>query len=230
LQGEKKDDAEAKDCKDKAPDPVKVEGAEVVAEKPDGEVEKTEVVETKDCKDKAPDPVKVEGAEAVAVLPDGEVKKEEVVEAKDCKDSAEKRIEADVKADHGNLPPGKAKVAQDEYAAFIAEYSEAQTLANKLRPYIKETFDSAPMRVIDVARFAAKHISTLAFVMDEADDEKVLTAVRGYAAAVAMDQAPKKPEVLEDAIPNADVIVQDAAPETPAPVANSKDLLAFLSE
>lgn len=181
----------------------------------------------KACKDKEPEQVTIvkkkeeKPGEAIA----------EVIEGKETTDGAEKRIKADVVAEHDNVPPGKtAKVAQDEYAAFVAEYSEAQSLAGKLRPYIKETFDSAPMRVIDVARFAAKHIDTLAFVMDEADDEKVLTAVRGYAAAVAMDQAPKKPEVLEDAIPNADVIVQDAAPETPAPVANSKDLLAFLSE
>ena len=154
----------------------------------------------------------------------------EVIASKEAEDGGEKRIKADVVAEHDNVPPGKtAKVAQDEYAAFVAEYSEAQSLAGKLRPYIKETFDSAPMRVIDVARFAAKHIDTLAFVMDEADDEKVLTAVRGYAAAVAMDQAPKKPEVLEDAIPNADVIVQDAAPAAPAQT-SSKDLLAYMSK
>ena len=77
------------------------------------------------------------------------------------------------------------------------------------------------MRVIDVARFAAKHIDNLAFVMDEADDEKVLTAVRGYAAAVAMDAAPKG-EVFEDKIPSAPVIVQDEAPKTEQTKANSK--------
>ena len=256
-----KKDAEAKDCKDKAPK-VKVEGVETVAEKPDGEVEKTEVVEAKDCKDKAakdcgtgvtqpsiPTPVaavqgeteekkeakdckdkapevKVEGVETVAEKPDGEVEKTEVVEAKDCKDKDDTRIKADVKAEHQEVPPGKAKVAQDEYAAFVAEYTTAQALANKLRPYIKDTFDSAPMRLIDVARFAAKNIDTLAFVADEADDEKVLNAVRGYAAAVAMDAAPKQ-EVFEDTVKSSDVIVQD---EAPAEVKKSspKDLLKFM--
>lgn len=121
------------------------------------------------------------------------------------------------------------KTAQDEYASFVAEYTATQALAAKLRPYIKETFDSAPMRMIDVARFAAKHIENLAFVMDEADDEKVLTAVRGYAAAVAMDAAPKKEEVFEDNIKSVEVITQDEAPAV-KPTTSSKDLLDFLSK
>ena len=179
----------------------------------------------KDCGDKAPEKVAVV-AEKIEEPKPGEAIAE-AIEAKGTEDKAEKRIEADVKAEHDNQPPGKAKVAQDEYAAFIAEYTEAQALANKLRPHIKETFDSAPMRVIDVARFAAKHIDNLAFVMDEADDDKVLTAVRGYAAAVAMDEAPKG-EVFEDKIPSADVIVQDEAPKTEVKKASGKDLLAFL--
>lgn len=186
-------------------------------------------IPAKDCKDKAPEEVKVEGAEVVAEKPDGEVKGAEVVETKAEDKADDARIKADVKADHPEVPPGKAKVAQDEYAAFIAEYTEAQALASKLRPHIKETFDSAPMRVIDVARFAAKHIDTLAFVMDEADDEKVLTAVRGYAAAVAMDAAPKTPEVFEDAIKTAEVIVQDEAPKTTTTKASGKDLLAYMT-
>ena len=83
------------------------------------------------------------------------------------------------------------------------------------------------MRVIDVARFAAQHIDNLAFVMDEADDEKVLTAVRGYAAAVAMDSAPKT-EVFEDKLPTAEVIAQDEAP-VQTKKATSKDLLAYMT-
>ena len=229
-----KKEAEAKDCKDKAakdcgtpvtdpsvPTPVSALQGGTEEKKDDKDAD------AKDCKDKAPKEVKVEGTEVVAEKPDGEIEGAEVVEAKDCKDKAEKRIEADVKAEHQNLPPGKAKVAQDEYAAFIAEYTEAQALASKLRPHIKEAFDSAPMRVIDVARFAAKHIDNLAFVMDEADDEKVLTAVRGYAAAVTMDAAPNG-EVFEDKIPSVPVIVQDEAPKTELPKASSKDLLKFL--
>ena len=233
-------ESEAKDCKDKAPKEAKDCGTGVTepsvptpvaalqGETEEKKEEKKES-EAKDCKDKAPEEVKVEGAEVVAEKPDGEVEKTEVVEAKDCKDKDDTRIKADVKADHPEVPPGKAKVAQDEYAAFVAEYTTAQTLANKLRPYIKEAFDSAPMRLIDVARFAAKNIDTLAFVADEADDEKVLNAVRGYAAAVAMDASPAKQEVFEDKVKSADVIVQDEAPKQEVKKASSKDLLKFLN-
>ena len=184
----------------------------------------------KEANDKAPkgkEPEKVAViAEKVEEPKPGEAIAEAIA-AKGTEDGAVKRIEADVKAEHDNQPPGKSKVAQDEYAAFIAEYTEAQALASKLRPHIKATFDSAPMRVIDVARFAAQHIDNLAFVMDEADDDKVLTAVRGYAAAVAMDAAPKG-DVFEDNIPSASVIVQDEAPKTEQAKASSKDLLKFL--
>lgn len=230
-----KKEAEAKDCGDKA---AKDCGSGVtepsvptpVAALQGGTEEKKEPKE-KDTEDKAakdggePEKVAVV-AEKVEEPKPGEAIAE-AIEAKGTEDKAEKRIEADVKAEHGNLPPGKSKVAQDEYAAFIAEYTEAQALASKLRPYIKETFDAAPMRVIDVARFAAQHIDNLAFVTDEADDEKVLTAVRGYAAAVAMDAAPKG-EVFEDKIPSAPVIVQDEAPKTDTAKVSPKDLLAFL--
>ena len=230
-----KTEAEAKDCGDKAakdcgtgattpsvPTPVAaLQGGTEEKKEPD-----EKGAEDKAAKDgKEPEKVAIV-AEKVEEPKPGEAIAE-AIEAKGTEDKAEKRIEADVKAEHDNQPPGKSKVAQDEYAAFIAEYTEAQTLASKLRPHIKETFDSAPMRVIDVARFAAKHIDNLAFVMDEADDEKVLTAVRGYAAAVAMDAAPKG-EVFEDKIPSAPVIVQDEAPKTEQTKANSKDLLKFL--
>ena len=218
------EDKAAKDCGTGVTDPSIPTPAAAIQAPAEGK--KDEETPAKDCKDKAPEEVKVEGAEVVAEKPDGEIKGAEVVETK-AEDKAEKRIEADVKAEHQNLPPGKAKVAQDEYAAFIAEYTEAQALANKLRPHIKETFDSAPMRVIDVARFAAKHIDNLAFVMDEADDEKVLTAVRGYAAAVAMDAAPRK-DVFEDNLPTSEVIVQDEAPKAQNAKVASKELLKFL--
>ena len=189
---------------------------------------KPEETPAKDCKDKAPtETVVVEGEKVNSPKPGEAIA--EAIGVKKTEDKADNaRIKADVKADHPEVPPGKAKVAQDEYAAFIAEYTEAQALASKLRPHIKETFDSAPMRVIEVARFAAQHIDTLAFVQDEADDEKVLTAVRGYAAAVAMDAAPKT-EVFEDAVKHAEVIVQDEAPKAVAPKANSKDLLAYMT-
>ena len=226
---EKKDDdkgSEAKDCKDKAPveahvcdkcgcDPCKC-GKES---------------EAKDCKDKAPaiQAVQVEGEKKVDETPKGEIVKEKVTakEAADKDDTG--RIKADVIAEHDNKAPGESKVAQDEYAAFVAEYTAAQALANTLRPYIKETFDSAPMRVIDVARFAAQHIENLAFVQDEADDATVLNAVRGYAAAVAMDSATKKQEVFEDNIKSSDVSVQDEAPKAETAKASPKDLRAFLN-
>lgn len=244
--------AEVKDCKDCAPKATKDCGDVPVEDKAakdcgtgvtapsaptpaaalqvgteEKKEEKPEAAPAKDCKDKAPtETVVVQGEKVAEPKPGEEIA--ETIGVKKTEDKAEGRIEADVKAEHQNLPPGKAKVAQDEYAAFIAEYTEAQALASKLRPHIKETFDSAPMRVIDVARFAAKHIDTLAFVQDEADDEKVLTAVRGYAAAVAMDAAPQKTEVFEDTVKTAEVIVQDEAPKA-APKASSKDLLAYMS-
>jgi hypothetical protein len=86
------------------------------------------------------------------------------------------------------------------------------------------------MRIIDVARFAAKHIDTLAFVMDEADDEKVLTAVRGYAAAVAMDSTPAKQEVLVDTPKQGEVIVQDEAPKAEVKAATPRDLMDYMSK
>ena len=226
-----KKDADTKEAEDKAAKDCGTPVTEPSAPTPVSALqapteEKKDEVPAKDAKDKAPPDVKVEGAEVVAEKPDGEIKGAEVVETK-AEDKADKRIEADVKAEHQNLPPGKAKVAQDEYAAFIAEYTEAQALAQKLRPHIKEAFDAAPMRVIDVARFAAQHIDNLAFVMDEADDDKVLTAVRGYAAAVAMDSAPKT-EVFEDKLPTAEVIAQDEAP-VQTKKATSKDLLAYMT-
>ena len=233
---EKTEVVEAKDCKDKAAKdcgtgvtqpsiPTPVAAVQGKAEEKKDEKD----TETKDCKDKAPaiEAIKVEGEKDLKDKPDGEVVETEKVEAK-AEDKAEKKIEADVKAEHGNLPPGESKVAQDEYSAFVAEYTATQALANKLRPYIKETFDSAPMRLIDVARFAAKNIETLAFVADEADDDKVLNAVRGYAAAVAMDAAPAKQEIFEDKVKSADVIVQDEAPKQEMEKASSKDLLNYL--
>lgn len=235
-----KKEAEAKDCGDKAPKATKDCGQGAtepsvptpVAALQGGEEKKDDKPEpeapAKDCKDKAPEKVEIV-AEKVEEPKPGEA----IAEAIEGKETADKddtgRIKADVKAEHPEVAPGKAKVAQDEYAAFIAEYTEAQALATKLRPHIKETFDSAPMRVIDVARFAAKHIDNLAFVMDEADDDKVLTAVRGYAAAVAMDSAPKA-EVFVDKVPSAEVIVQDEAPKTEPSKSSSKELLAFLGK
>lgn len=242
----KEEEVPAKDCGDKAPKaakdcgtgvtdpsiPTPVAAVQVEAK----EEEKEEEAPAKDCKDKTPKAKEVEikveevkdpkPGDAIAEAIEGS----ETVE-KDTEDGADKRIKADVVAEHDNVPPGKtAKVAQDEYAAFVAEFTEAQTLADMLRPFIKETFDSAPMRVIDVARFAAKHIDTLAFVMDEADDEKVLTAVRGYAAAVAMDAAPTKQEVLVDTPQQGDVIVQDEAPKAEVKTATPRDLMDYMSK
>lgn len=230
-----KDETPTKDCGDKAPKDAKDCGTGVttpsiptpVAALQPGEEKKEEETPAKDCKDKAPEKVEVK-VEKVEEAKPGEAIAE-AIEGKTTQDK-DARIKPDVKAEHSEVAPGKsAKVAQDEYAAFVAEYSEAQTLANKLRPFIKETFDSAPMRVIEVARFAAQHISTLAFVMDEADDDKVLTAVRGYVAAVAMDSAPTKAEVLEDVQKQGEVIVQDEAPKAEVKTATPKDLMAYMA-
>ena len=249
--------APTKDCEDKAPKGEEVvKGEEIVVCDKCGKApcECKEEKPAQDCGAKVAkdcnQPVTEPTAQVpVAALADAPEKKD--AEAKDCKDKAPKGAETVVLKDKSakevekDAAPGQnsdtatmvvksamiksldPKVAQDEYAAFINEYLEAQSLANKLRPFIKETFDSAPMRVVDVARFAAKHIDNLAFVMDEADDEKVLTAVRGYAAAVAMDAAPKKEAVFEDAIKSTAVIAQD---EMPSKSCDSKDLLAYLAK
>lgn len=214
----------AKDCGSGVTDPSIPTPVAALQGGDDKKADEDKSAEAKDCKDKSP--VKEDepqpGEEIAAAI---EGKEAEDKAAKKPEDKSEDKPEG--KPEDKKPPFGKPKVAQDEYAAFIAEYSEAQALATKLRPHIKVAFDSAPMRVIDVARFAAKNIDNLAFVMDEADDEKVLTAVRGYAAAVAMDAAPKG-EVFEDRVPSGDVIVQDEAPKSAAKAASGKDLLAFL--
>lgn len=207
--------------------PTPVAALETVTEK-----KEEKEVEDKGCKDTEPK-LEVVSEKKETVLPDGtEETKVEVVAEKAAEDKKVKAEAEEVKEEAKKVETKekveKEKVVQD-YAAFVAEYTTAQALANTLRPFIKETFDSAPMRVIDVARFAAQHIENLAFVQDEADDEKVMNAVRGYAAAVTMDAAAKKEEVFEDTVKSADVIVQDEAPKSVVSKASSKDLLAFMS-
>lgn len=201
--------------------PVPVSAVEGTKEKDEKETE------DKACKDSTKEAVIVEGEKVEEPKPGEAIV--EAIEAK-AEDKEVKKIDPDVKDEHTEVPPKKDKVAQDEYASFIAEYTEAQALANRLRPHIKVTFDSAPMRVIDVARFAAQHIDNLSFVMDEADDDKVLTAVRGFAAAVTMDSAPIQKEVFEDVVPSADVLVQDEAPKQTTSKSSGKELLAFLGQ
>ena len=137
------------------------------------------------------------------------------------------------KTDEPKDPEKYAKVTQDEYAAFAAEYSRAQQLADTLRPHIKETFDSSLMREIDVARFATKHIPQLAFAMDEANDAVVLAAVRGHVAALTAkaekpveDEAPKAPAPVA---PTAPVFEDVAAPAaTPTLHSDCKSLRDFM--
>ncbi len=251
----KEDEAVAKDCEAKevkdcgnppaqgatqpsVPTPVSAIQALAGEEKKSEEKKDDEKkeAEAKDCGDKAPKAVEITVEKVEESKPGDAIA--EAISGKETEDqSADKRIKADVKAEHDNVPPGKtAKVAQDEYVAFVAEFTAAQALANQLRPYIKETFDSAPMREIEVARLAAKHIDNLAFVADEADDEKVLLAVRGYAAAIAMDAAPAvagapsstTPDLV-DTMPTADVIAQDEA-VAPASAADAKGLAEFLNK
>ena len=99
--------------------------------------------------------------------------------------------------------------AMDEaamYAKFAAEYSRAQLLADQVRaiPGVG-TFDSATMREVDVARYAAKHIDCLSFACDEAD-AVVLAAVKGHISALSKQKAaePKKTFAMvgDEAIPS----------------------------
>jgi len=135
------------------------------------------------------------------------------------------------KEDAGAKPAPTAEdkgcaISQDQYQAFAAEYANAQLLANAVRPYIKETFDSALMREIDVARFAVKHIESLAFAADEAD-EVVLGVVRGHVAKIATDEALAKPKTyVMDEAPA--VPTKDAAVEAPK-VDTKKELAALLN-
>ena len=145
------------------------------------------------------------------------------------------------------VEPKKEKISQDEYTAFAVEYHNAQVLADTLRPHIKVAFDSTTMREIDVARFAAKNIPSLAFVMDEANDDIVLAAVRGHVAAYGRkevptaDAAPETPAVPEPPkeekpeVPAMDSVFEDVIPATPsdAPAyasnpASEKELTAYL--
>lgn len=116
-------------------------------------------------------------------------------------------------------------VSQDQYQAFAVEYANAQLLANAIRPYVKETFDSALMREIDVARFAVNHIESLAFAADEAD-EVVLGVVRGHVARIATDEALAKPKtyVMDEApaVPTGDSAVESQKVDT------KKELSALL--
>lgn len=147
-------------------------------------------------------------------------------QAEKPKDDTEKE---DTDASAAQAPKAEDKgccaISQDQYQAFAAEYANAQLLANAVRPYIKETFDSALMREIDVARFAVNHIESLAFAADEADDV-VLGVVRGHVAKIATDEALAKPKtyVMDEhpAVPT-----KDAAVEVPK-VDTKKELAALL--
>lgn len=141
-----------------------------------------------DCKEEAEETVVVEGGAADEnpdAKPTKALKPETDVPSKMGGEEGEQDIKADEKQ--------KGAISQDEYKAFAAEYAKAQSLAEKVRPYIKETFDSALMREVDVARFAAQHIPGLAFAIDAADGE-VLSAVRGMVAHI--EQSKKAPVVF----------------------------------
>lgn len=119
-------------------------------------------------------------------------------------------------------PKNPEKITQDAYEAFAREYANAQALAGNIRAHVTETFDSTTWREIDVARFAAKHIPCLAFVADDANDDIVLAAVRGFVAcgklAPVADAAPK----TEDE-PKGEPKKEDGKKEEPAkPVAAEK--------
>ena len=221
----KTEDKAAKDCGTGVTDPSIPTPAAAVQAPADGEKK-----EETPAQDKAPNAEKLSDKPANAVVKETEPEKPADTNLTDGASTlGPEKTPSIGKEAFGKGKEKTPKVAQDEYAAFVAEYTAAQALAEKLRPFIKETFDSAPMREIDVARFAAKHIDNLAFVQDEASDEMVITAVRGYVAAIAMDAAPKA-EVFEDVVKTpAEVITQDAAPVAPAVSTSAKDLAAFLA-
>lgn len=200
---EKKDTCEGKECEDKPATKdekcdCKDEKCDCKDKSGDGKCDKCgkPLTEDKSCKDeKKEEKVPVEETEKV----------EEVVvgDAKDKLPPPEQDIPSKMPKEEGeqDIKAGET-VAQDQYKAFAAEYSKAQDLAGKVRPLIKETFDSALMREVDVARFAAKHIPALSFAADAADAE-VLAAVKGLIAHIAMDESKKETKVfgMDEALP-----------------------------
>jgi len=114
---------------------------------------------------------------------------------------------------------GCACDSAEQYKAFAEEYSRAQKLADSVRPLMSETFDSATMREVDVARFAAKHIEALAFAADQAD-EVVLGAVHAHLNTIESMKGGAKPKTYQ---------VAEDQTVTPAPKTTSaRELVDFL--
>lgn len=108
-----------------------------------------------------------------------------------------------------------------QYKAFAEEYSRAQKLADSVREATGETFDSATMREVDVARYAATKIEALAFAADQAD-AVVLGAVKAHLNTLASVKAAAKPKTFQ---------VAEDSHVTPAPKTTSaKQLAEFLAE
>lgn len=153
--------------------------------------------------------------------PNGEPKKEEVPQkdepkAKDAKKDGEPKADATKK---NGEPKNCACDEAEQYKKFAAEYSRAQKLADAVRPLMSETFDSATMCEVDVARFAAKHIEALAFAADQAD-AVVLGAVHAHLNTIASMKESAKPKTYQVA---EDTNVQPAPKTTSA-----KELVEFL--
>lgn len=221
--GESKD-CDTKDCgtkDEKKSDECKCEDeckdGKCKDESKDGKCDKCEkpMTEDKDDKPKGAKECETEEVEEVVVGEDEKLPPpEQDIPSKMGKEEGEQDIKA------GEKPV----VTQDQYKEFAAEYAKAQALADKVRPFIKETFDSALMREVEVARFAAKHIAGLAFAADAADSE-VLAAVHGMLAHVAMDSAKETPKVF-----GMDEAIKVESPKVETPVVNTaKKLTAFLN-
>lgn len=197
------------------------EKGEVVEQKEESHVEKPKAAAEDEVakEETAAAPVEEEKVEAKE-----EAKAEaEEKPAEEVKEEAKEEVKEEAKVEDKKDCSGKACISEDEYKVFATEYANAQRLASAVRPYIKETFDSALMREIDVARFAVQHIESLAFAEDEADDV-VLGVVRGHVAKIKADEeeAKGKVYVMDEQIP------ETAKVETAAPVNTKQELADFL--
>lgn len=215
LQGEPKKDeekkAEVKEEPKKEDEPkVETEDAQPKKEEIPAKADEPKVEDPKGDAPKADEPKADEPKKEEVPSKEGEPKAEDAKkEGEPKEDEAKKAIE----------PKNCACDEAEQYKRFAAEYSRAQKLADAVRPLMSETFDSATMREVDVARLAAKHIEALAFAADQAD-EVVLGAVHAHLNTIASMKETAKPKTYQVA---EDTNVQPAPKTTSA-----KKLVEFL--
>lgn len=223
--------------------PVQALQAEPKKEEPKAEVKEEPKTPTADNAEepkkeeaKKQEPSKEEGAKAEDAKveePKGEeVKKEEAAKADTAKadtpkaedaKAEEKKSEEEKKGEEAKAeePKGTACDAAEQYKAFAEEYSRAQKLAEAVRPMITETFDSATMREVDVARFAASKIEALAFAADQAD-EVVLGVVKAHLNTLASVKEAAKPKTYQ--------VAEDQNVSPAQKTTSTRDLINFLAE